>query len=402
MPAMTPHPTQRRLPARPQTAYGIEIFDSFAAAEPTWQSLERNGILTPYQGFDWLRLLHEAGADSDGRLAICVIHQDGAVRGLLPLLVTQQAGIRYARLLGAEQANCGWMILAPGFSPDAAALQSIFTRIKRQLGGLDLLKIENLPANWAGTDNPLLRLPTVAGASRFYIADISGAERPYLETRVPAKKRGNLRRGRRRMEEGMGPVRLVRADDEAMLARIHAAFLEQRQARFAEMGIDNVFATPLFRRFFLSAAKAGFGQARPVLVAHALMAGDDIVATTWGTVCASHYSLYINSTSSGAASRYSLMGILIADLMDELLAAGMTGFDLGLGDFDYKTDWTEPQTVYEALIPLTWQGAIFAQLSRARLAIKRTVKQTPILWSAAQAARRLLFRLGRGQEASGG
>ena len=44
------------------------------------------------------------------------------------------------------------------------------------------------------------------------------------------------------------------------------------------------------------------------------------------------------------------MGILIAELMDALTVTGVTTFDMGLGDFDYKTEWTEAEPVFNSLI----------------------------------------------------
>lgn len=382
---------------RPAAPFDIAVFDTLAAAETLWRALEREGGLTPYQRFDWLTHLVAAGADNRGQVAICVVRQDDEVRAILPLLTEKKFGLGRARLLGSRQANAGWMVLASGFRPDAATMAGLVAQIGQSLTAVDLLQLDNLPQSWNGIANPLLHLPADPAPSRLYVTDLTGAQVPYIESRVPAKKRGNMRRGRRRMEEGMGAVRLVRVNDLDLLERVQAAFLEQRQARFSEMGVENVFGSPLFRRFFREAAISAFGSARPVMVAHALMVGEEIVATTWGTMSANHYSLYINSTSSGAASKYSLMSIMIADLMDDLVTAGITSFDLGLGDFDYKNDWTEPQTVYDALVPLTRRGALAMAGIQARTRLKRTIKQTPTLWKSAQYLRRQLFRLRGGQ-----
>ena len=55
-----------RLPARdaPVGALdGIEVFTSLAAAEPFWRELERDGVLTPYQRYEWVAAWHRnAGA----------------------------------------------------------------------------------------------------------------------------------------------------------------------------------------------------------------------------------------------------------------------------------------------------------------------------------------------------
>lgn len=379
--------------------FAITIFESLAAAEAAWRALEQHATFTPYQRFDWLSGLVAAGAEPQGRIVVALVERHNVPVALLPLIIEDMPLYRRARFLGSEQSNSDWMMLAPGFDPDADALETIFALVAEKAGGFDLLLVQNQPASWAGRDNPLLRLPHAPGASNLYTTTIGGTPLPYVDTRIPAKHRGNLRRGRRRLEESLGPVRLVRVSDAETLEKAHAAFLEQRSVRFDEMGVDNVFATPMYRAFFRSAAEASFSAERPVIVCHTLMSGEEIIATVWGATGGDHYSLYINSTTSGPASRFSLMGILIADLMDELVSAGFQTFDLGLGDFAYKKEWTEPHAAYHGFFPLTAKGRAAAHLLRQRGAIKRRIKQDPRLWTLATNVRKTLFRL-RGRKAS--
>lgn len=374
-------------------SFAITIFESLVAAETAWRALEEHADITPYQRYDWLSGLVAAGAEPQGRTVIALIAQDDVPVALLPLLVEETLFYRRARFLGSEQSNSDWMMLAKGFDPSADALETIFALVAEKAGGFDLLLVQNQPPSWAGRDNPLLRLPHAPGASNLYKTTIGGTPLPYVEARIPAKHRGNLRRGRRRLEESSGPVRLVRVNDAALLERAHAVFLEQRSARFDEMGVDNVFASPMYRAFFRSAAEASFGAERPVVVCHALMSGEEIIATVWGATAGDHYSLYINSTTIGPASRFSLMGILISDLMDELVSAGFQTFDLGLGDFAYKQEWTDPQPAYHGIFPLTAKGRAAAYVLRQRGAIKRRIKQDPRLWALATNVRKTLFRL---------
>lgn len=378
-------------------SYDVSVLDSIDAAERVWRELETRAVLTPYQRFDWLQSLAAAGAEAGNRAVIAVLSKAGVTRAIVPLALERRLGLRAGRLWGSEVSNADWIVAEPGFAPDEQALKAIFAQISLQVGGIDLLSFQNLPASWGGMANPLLRLPHTPAASNLYFTHIGGTEKPFIGTRLAPKSRSDLRRSRRRMDETMGPVRLVRVDDEPMLDRVHAAFLEQRRSRFDEMGVDNIFENHMFRRFFRAAAIGSFRQARPTMVAHALMAGDSVAATCWGTMAGDHYSLYINSTDSGEASKFRLMNILLAELMDELLDIGITTFDLGLGDFSYKERWTEPQAVFNSLVPLTPAGRLAAFALTRRTAIKRTIKQNPKLWQAASTVRRLLFRLKPGK-----
>lgn len=375
---------------------GIVLHEQWHEVEAIWRDLETRGVHTPYQRFDWLHGLVAAKGEPAGRVVFAVITQHQRPVALLPLLISRRAGIVCARLLGAHQSNSDWLLAEPGFRPSAVQLHALLAGIARAAGGFDILMLFNQPARWQGVNNVLLSLKHEPGPSHLYTASIENVPAPYVAHRLNNKRRSNINRGRRRLEEMFGPVRLVRVDDAAMLARTQDVFLKQRALRFDSMGIANVFAHAPFPQLFAALASAGFGQERPALSAHALLAGDEIVATCWGVMAGTHYSQYINSTASGPASRFSLTAIMVAELMDELVAGGMTSFDMGLGDFDYKTDWTVPEPVYNSITPFTARGRLAAWVLRQRARLKRHVKQTPQLWRGAKWIRRTLHQWRRG------
>jgi CelD/BcsL family acetyltransferase involved in cellulose biosynthesis len=172
---------------------------------------------------------------------------------------------------------------------------------------------------------------------------------------------------------------------------VHRVFLEQRGARFAQMGIANIFGEPEFVRFFREGAIASLGSERPALVFHALHAGDDIVATALGSYSGDHYTQYINATSGDAEiAKFRLIGLLMHALFTEVAARGGTSIDMGLGDFDYKADWTVATTVHDGLIPLTLRGRLAGAGILAARRLKRTIKQHDQLWDLARKLRAML------------
>ncbi|HEY4201241.1 MAG TPA: GNAT family N-acetyltransferase [Devosiaceae bacterium] len=374
-------------------ALSVTVFDSLEAAEADWRAIEADGVLTPYQRYDWIKAAMDAGVEPTGRVAIAIVGTEGRPVAVLPLLVERRLGLATARLMGAHISNSDWLAMRRGFVPTPEQLAAIWAGIGREIGGLDLVSFFNQPQSWQGVANPILALGGDPAPNNFYFETIGPTPVPYIEHRLSQKKRSNIRRGARRLEESFGKLELRQANDVAELEKVHVAFLAQRGERFEQMGIGNVFAEPYFQRFFKLAAINGFGAERPALRFHALYAGDEIVATTCGTYGATHYSQYINSTSSGPAAKYSLMGVLVAELMDELTAAGILTFDMGIGDFEYKTDWTEPQPLYGSLIAVTLRGRVVASGLRSGQQAKRFVKQNPALWRLAQAARLALYRL---------
>ena len=373
--------------------FEFEIFTDMASAEAEWRTLERSAVMTPYQRFDWVEGLLAAGLESADGLVVAAIRQDGRTTALLPLVIRRRWGVRVAAMVGTEVSNSDWLMAHPDFRIDAPALLHLLRQICAAAGGADLVTMFNQPAQWQGVDNPMLALGRVPGASNFYMATIGPTPVPYIEHRLSTKRRSNIKRGMRRLVENHGTLRAVRVNDAETLALAHRVFLEQRGARFGEMGVRNVFADPPFVRLFKDLAARGFGQERPAFCLHVLYAGDEIVATCWGAMAGDHYSQYINSTSSGPAAQYSLMAILNGMVMDDLTQAGIVTMDMGLGDFGYKTEWTEAVPVYHSVIPLTLRGRLAAGVLSLRASIKRQIKQTPWLWDTAKKVRQTLHRL---------
>lgn len=387
-------PAPRAQGGTPEPAYAV--FSSLAAAEPDWRALEARGLLTPYQRFDWISDCLAAGFEKDARVRIIVLSHADAPIAILPLALRRRMGLVEARLVGAGMSNSDMPILDPEHA--AQLTPDVIRRALQALGEagdpVDLAAFVNQPQSWAGTENPLMGLPRFPGPNNFYRIALPPADGgSYIESSFPHKRRTNIKRSMRRLTEGWGAVALRHATTPEEVERFHAVFLDQRARRFRQMGIENIFAQPQFQTFFKTAGVHGLSQDEPVLRLHALFAGEEIVATCLGTYANGHYSQYINSTSDGPAAKYTLMGVMMALLVDELRCAGITSMDMGLGDFDYKSDWTYAETVYDSLVPVSARGRAAIPALGAARGLKRRIKQTPALWRLARAVLALKTRL---------
>lgn len=352
----------------------VRVYDSIDAAADPWLTLERTALLTPYQRLGWIRALAEARG-LEGRCAIAVIERGTRPVALLPFVVRRRLGVRTAEIIGSDIGNADWLVMERSIVPELTP--ETLRRLFSDIGGIDMVSLTNQPQGWQGVANPMLAFPHQPAPDHLYSGPL-GAEGV---EQLSSKRIRNIQRGRRRLEESMGPVSLRRADTPADIAKVHETFLEQRGARFTEMGVRNIFAEDWFVRFFRGAAEASLGSDRPALRFHALYAGDEIVATSCGSYAGTHYAQFINSTASGPAAKYSLMGILMYDLVAELSAMGITSIDMGLGDFEYKTDWTERQVVYDGVVPLTAAGRLAAPAWLGLRRAKRAIKQNDKLFS---------------------
>ena len=321
---------------------------------------------------------------------VAALFQDSEALAVLPLSIDRFHGLTRARLIGSDVSNSDWLAMSRRGMQTLAPedITGLFAQLRCKTGHIDFLQFGNQPANWQGVANPLLGFRHQQSPDHLYRSNI--ATDP--AARINAKRRRNLLRGKRRLGENFGAVKLLRARSREDIHRVHATFLAQRNVRFDRMGIDNPFARNDFVAFFGQAAESAIGEPNPALCFHALLAGDDIVATSLGAYCGTHYSQYINSTAEGPAARYSLMGILMLELTEELRASGIRTIDLGVGDFEYKEDWADKETVYDSFFPLTWRGRVAVPALAAWRAAKRRIKQDEMLWSLAKRLRLLMHR----------
>lgn len=109
--------------------FDVTVLNSIEAAEEAWRELEAVGTLTPYQRFDWLKLLLDAGAEPNSRIAIAVVSLAEEIVALLPLAIHQRLGLRTARLLGTDYSNVDWMLATPDFAANATQLRAIVADI---------------------------------------------------------------------------------------------------------------------------------------------------------------------------------------------------------------------------------------------------------------------------------
>jgi len=372
---------------RAQLPLEVSMFDSIEAAAAAWRGLEQRAILTPYQRYDWITAFAEAQGATGGRTAIALVSDDEGPVALLPLVVMTRFGLKLGTLIGSEIANADWMPVLPSAAGrfDRHTLDGLLAEIGRRTG-MDALSLRALPAAWQGVANPLLAYPHQPGPDHLFLAALDDGN----PTRINTKRMRNIMRGKRRLEESMGPVRLRTANTPEDMAAFHRVFLAQREARFAEQGIANVFADRKFVRFFELAASRSLGSERPALRFHALEAGGEIVATSCGSYSGTHFSQYINSMTTGPAAKSSLMALLMNELIEQLRADGIVSLDMGLGDFDYKLDWTDRTVVYDAVIPLTLKGRLGAAAILAARRLRRAIKQNDRLFGSYKRLRRLL------------
>lgn len=370
---------------------GIGIFTSLAAAEPFWRELERDGVLTPYQRYEWVAAWHSNAGTAAGVSPLIAVGFDAAGNPLflLPLGKWRRGPFTVAGFLGGKHANFNFGPWRRDALLGPVGIAGALARLPALAPEVDLLQLTNQPESWEGLDNPLLALPHQRSPSGGYRLSLSGTRDEVLARTYSSGTRGRLRTKERKLQAIPG-YRYQRASRRVEVERYLDAFFAQKAERLAAQGIDNVFAEPGVREFLHAACLSGLETGTPVIELHVLDSDAGMLALFGGACDGRRFSGMINSISGGEHSRHSPGLVLLSHLVANCVERGMAMFDLGVGEADYKAilcDEVEP--LFDSFVPLSGRGHLLAAALTAKTIAKGTIKRSPLLWSAAQKIRKI-------------
>lgn len=390
-----PPALRRENEARPWAR--IVVSGDLAALEADWRALEADALVTPYQAYDWVRPFVTTigrAEEMDFRF-VRIEDSQGALLALFPLVVARRLSTRFAEFIGGKHANYHMALYRPDFAEalDATAAQQLLREIGAAIGGIDALFLINQPTAWRGIANPPARLAAGQSPSRAYkLALEPGDCDGTLRRSMSKHARKKMTTKRNRFAE-FGPSELVQAHSDAEIERVLDAFLAQKAARFAQLGLPDPFATPAIRAFLRDGALAQAGRS-PAIELYSLDLSGRSVATYVGAVQGKRFSGMATSFDLGSeAARTSPGEILLIELIKRKCRAGVTMFDLGVGEARYKTTiCDDSDELVDTFVPLTAKGRAYAGYSQAKRALKRRIKASPLALKTAQRVLGLLRR----------
>jgi CelD/BcsL family acetyltransferase involved in cellulose biosynthesis len=368
----------------------VRLYDGFAAAEPVWRWIQAQpaNLLTPYQRFDLLQAWQRHVGTRKGLTPLIAVGFDADDKPacLLPLGRRMIGASQQAEFLGGKHANFNSAIWRRDIAERVSA-NDVLDFLQQLAPAADALILLNQPRHWDDLDNPLALLPHSPSADPAYFGTLTPDFAALLAARMSASKRKKLRNRERALGQH-GPLSFRRARTPDEVHAILHAFHEQKAHRMRELGVDNVFAEPGVVDFIAEAASHAVDTA-PVIEAYALFSGDRIAATSAGIVANGRFSTMFNSIARDELAHASPGQLLLTRLVESACERGLRVFDLGVGEAHYKELFcNEPQPLFDSFLPLSATGRMIAAAHRAAYAAKRTIKRTPILWSAVQTTRR--------------
>ena len=369
----------------------LELFTDFRSSEPHWRSLEQDGVLSPYQQFDWLQAWQLHAGAVEGILPLLLTGFDCAGKPLflLPLGYVQDDRSKIVRFLGGKHANYNFGPWRRDFAGGPGALRALIDWLHAVRPELDGVELRSQPESWADMQNPFLALPHQSSASDGYWLSLKGEPQEVTARIFTSSRRKRQRYRERKLQEYCG-YRYVRATTIVEVERYLKAFFAQKAERFALQGIDNVFAAPGTADFIREVCIQGLAEGRPTVEIHALDCDREVLgvfACLNDHVC---YSSMFNSFALGDAARFSPGVVLISYILKDCIERGIQAFDLGVGKAAYKDYFCDHhETLFDSYFGLSMRGQAYVAALSAKSGLKRWVKHSPSLMKLVTAARRL-------------
>jgi len=369
----------------------LELFTDFPAAEPHWRALEQNGVFTPYQRYDWMAAWqrHIGAAGQVTPLLLTGFDRSGQPLFLLPLGYAANERNKIARFLGGKHSNYNFGPWRRDFACGAAALRALIGWLHGARPELDGIELLAQPENWNGFQNPFSALPRQQSPSDGFWLSLEGDAKDVTARIFTSSRRKRMRYRERNLQEFCG-YRHVRATTASQADRFLKAFLEQKSARLAHQGIENVFASAEAEAFIRDLCLAGISEGKAVVEMQALECDDDILAVFACINDRERYASMFNSFTSGPASRFSPGVVLISYILKDCIERGVRSFDLGVGEAEYKIYFCDRrETLFDSHFGLSARGHAYMAALSARATLKRWIKRSPSLMKLVSAARRL-------------
>lgn len=338
---------------------------------------------TPFQSPLWLRSWFDTLGYARGAQGfwLSLSNDDGALLAL-PLVRRNEGN-----LVVLEMPDCGVTDYAAPLLGRAALLESVETSaiwhaILKALPQADLLRFERCPPDVAGVPNPL------AKHSFALKARISGWERV-----LPADWDAYVSTLSSRMREKIGKAsrRFARADGattgritSAANARALLPLLSKWQAeRMGEKGRDYELDDPAIAAFYERLIDGGVETGSVMMMA--LEAENAVVAMNFAYRSGQNL-VYLRVGNTFGKWSPMAPGILATHaILKEAHATGVTRFDFGAGDYEYKERFgAEKRDLVDLEIPLSlkaWPRVVMLHLRR-RLAQNETLKAVILRWRA--------------------
>lgn len=374
-----------------KTAAGLLSLRVHHAMEPlehAWRLLEADPWNSLHQGYDWCKAWVRTHAHP---VAIVEGRLNGDLAFLLPLEIERHFLVRSANLIGSPFTNFNSGLFSAAFrqatadiSPDD--LEALFVEALRD--DVDLLSLTHVPLAWRGERHPFSDLPHIRNQNASFQLSL-GATMEESIAPLNAKSRRKKYRAQIRKLDAAGGFDHLHPTAHAEQKALLECFFQQKAARFAAVGLPNVFQAAETQAFFHMLLDEDRGGNDAPLELHAIrLKGDHdgkIAAIAGLSRKGDHVICQFGSIDDSLMADASPGELLFWLVIERSALMGASLFDFGIGDQDYKRRWCNIETVHhDILLPTSPAGHLAAATHRGIIKTKTLIKGNPHLYALIQ------------------
>jgi CelD/BcsL family acetyltransferase involved in cellulose biosynthesis len=249
----------------------------------------------------------------------------------------------------------------------------------------DWIEFEKMPATIGTQINPFIGFELTPNANSAHVMYLGDDWETFYRAKRSSATRRHDRAKHKRMAQ-FGDVRFVTAAEPADARATLETLMQQKSVAFSRKGIPDMFARPGCREFFLDVASNP--ATRHLMHVSRLEVGSIDAAVNFGMVYGDCYYHILSSYCDGRIAHFGPGALHLRELMAHATKLGLRKFDFTIGDERYKNEWCDEQLrLFDYSAAATWRGWPASALSAARRRLKRTIKQTPVMWSVASQSR---------------
>jgi CelD/BcsL family acetyltransferase involved in cellulose biosynthesis len=394
--ALSARPNAGVKPARAAAFVCVDVYDTPAEILTAWRELEEIAPCSSYQtrafGLAWLATLGKARDITP--LFIAAKDAGDRVVALFCLGLEKRGGLTRAIFLGGKESNFNLGLFRSPETFGRADLEMLLRDAAKKLGRAapDLFVLLNQPYDWGGVGNPCALLPHQASPSYAFATRLPCDAEQYFAAHQSKERRKKLRKKEARLAE-MGELRHLTNADQKTAQAIFSAYVAHKVARNETQAIGVDFADPDLKSFY-ARLSLPTGDRAPALALHALACGPRIVAVFGGMAHRDCFNgMVVSYDCDNEIARSSPGELLLTRAIVAQCQNGITHFDLGIGEADYKATYCEtPIALFDTVFAISVKGRLYAACESLRLRVKRAVKQRPQLFAAIRKAERALRR----------
>ncbi|TPN80887.1 GNAT family N-acetyltransferase [Mesorhizobium sp. CU2] len=346
-----------------------------------------SALFAPAQSASWVR---NWDAKTVADMVVATLSAEGRPALSLALEVVRRGPFKTARFAGGRHANGNFAAADARLLPaiDAAAIGSLFAAIRKARPDIDLIALERLLPDLDGVANPFATMVNSPSPNLALAVDLDGGFDALL-SRSSGKRKRKKHRSQTRKFEAVGPFRRIEARTREEVDSLLDAFFEMKQARFAKMGIADVFGAADIRAFFRALFADALAEERPSFLLHGLEVAGKLRAVTGSSCSGKRLICEFGAIAEDDLAFTSPGDFLFFDNIQEACELGFAVYDFSVGDEPYKRLWCDLETQhFEVLAPLTLKGRALAGAMRQGTRAKAFIKNNPTVWRLTKMLRR--------------